>query len=145
MIEDELLARLRANPLDGETREVYADWLEQQGLVHRATFLRAPDLASRRAAALQDPSAASWRAAVTRQPLARCASLFRQGCAIRWEQHATTDDDTVRHCATCSQPVFYFTTVEEMERSVRVGAKRCFALDLGLDEVTAKDRYDAIT
>lgn len=145
MIEDELLAQLRANPQDEETRAVYADWLEQQGHVHRAAFLRAPDLRSRHVAAIGDPDGARWRAAVTRQPLARCASLFRQGCATRWEQHATTDDDTVRHCVTCSQPVFYFATVEEMERSVGVGVKRCFALDLALDEVTAKDRYDAIT
>lgn len=145
MIEAELLARLRANPLDDETRSVYADWLEEQGLVHRAAFLRARDVRARHVAAICDPDGARWRAAVTRQPLARCAGLFRQGCATAWEHHATTADDLVRHCATCSQPVFYFSTVEEIERSVAGGMKRCFALDLALDETIAKDRYDSLT
>lgn len=143
MIEAELLARLRANPRDDETRAVYADCLEEQGLVHRAAFLRATELGARHAIAIAHPGDAAWRAVVTRQPLARCASMYRQGCAIPWEHHATTDDDLERRCATCRRTVFYCATLEEL---VRLGstAARCIAIDLALDEAVAKDRYDAV-
>jgi len=144
VIEAELLARLRAKPLDDETRAVYADWLEQQGLVHRAVFLRATELAARRAIAVAHPGDAAWRAVVTRQSLARCATLHRQGCAIPWEHHATTDDDLERRCATCRRVVFYCTTLEEVEW-LSSKARRCLAFDLALDEAVAKDRCDAVT
>ncbi len=141
-IEDELLERLRANPLDEETRSVYADWLEQHGFIHRAAFLRAIDRAGRRAAALADPGDARWRAVVARQPLARCTTLYKQGCAIAWEHHARTEDDLRRQCATCQRAVFYFTELAELER---VGAApRCFTIDAALDEDEAKDRYDRV-
>lgn len=144
MIDDELLARLRTNPLDEETRGVYADWLEEQGLVHRAAFLRATELATRRAIAVAHPEDAAWRAVVTHQPLVRCVSLHRQGCAIPWEHHATTEDDQERRCGTCRRVVFYCTTLEKLER-LGSTARRSVALDLALDEDVAKDLYDAVT
>ncbi len=142
MIEDELLARLRANPLDEETRAVYADWLEQQGLVHRAAFLRAPDLATRRTLAIADPSGASWRALVTRQPITRCGRLYRQGCSMQWEHLATTVDDQTRHCRSCERDVTFCTTLEAATNQGR--ARECVVIDLALDDNEAKDWYDQI-
>lgn len=139
---DELLARLRSDPLDDDTRTVYADWLEERGLAARAAFLRATDLATRRAIAIANPDDAAWRSVVTRQPLARCASLFKQGCAIPWERHAVTDDDQQRVCATCRRAVFYCAELGRLEQLART-AKRCIVLDLALDEDAAKDLYDA--
>lgn len=140
---NELLDRLRANPLDDETRAVYADWLEQHGELDRAAFLRAPDLATRRALAIANPDDGAWRALVARQPLARCAALYRQGCAIPWESHAPTSDGDRRTCTTCERAVFYITTLDELER-IGSTAKRCFTLDLALDETAAKDLYDGL-
>ena len=144
-VEDELFDRLRANSLDLETRSVYADWLEGHGFVERAAFLRATDLAARRAAALAAPEDARWRAVVTLQPLSRCGRLYRQGCGIAWEQHARTADDAIRQCTTCNRSVYYYATLDELVHGPgAIDMQRCFTTDLALDEDAAKDRYDAI-
>lgn len=138
-VEHALLDRVIDEPYDRDARDIYADWLEEHGETQRAEFLRATDPATRRLHV--DAIGSRWRALVTHQPIARCARLYRQGCAIPWEQMEPTEQDFMRRCKTCERHVYYLDALD----IVASHAGDCVTFDLALDETIAKDRYDSLT
>jgi len=94
-------------------RQVYADWLEQQGFGERAAFVRAElssDPVAKRDVAVHELAAESdvlWRRAVSRARLLGCWQ--RPDCPGRWDL-MTPRDDTTRSCRTCNGVVTYCAT-----------------------------------
>lgn len=143
--EGALLAALRTDPRDAETRRVYADWLEQHGLDLRAERLRAEDGVVDREQdpgivfAQQDPEGAPWRAIVSRAKIDRCVT-FTFACPKRWDALQPTAFDDVRYCSSCDKPVYFVTSTDEAhERGAR---QECVAIDSGLVKREALEQYD---
>lgn len=119
--EEALVAALRANPRDGATRDVYADWLESHGAADRAAFVRGTGETA-------SEGHATWRAIVSRAAITRCG---RNDCPSTWEALAPTDFDNVRRCSRCTRDITYCTSVIEAE--LQHAADRPFAIDDALD------------
>jgi uncharacterized protein (TIGR02996 family) len=137
-VEARLIAAVAAG--DDSSRDVYADWLEQQNDAQRAEFLRLQDrlaamsadepyfaLASARLRELAARIDIDWRIRVGQHVVEQCTFDFR--CTKRWSELAETGHRGIRHCDSCKQRVYYCVTVEQ----ARVYAKRgeCVALDTG--------------
>jgi uncharacterized protein (TIGR02996 family) len=146
--ETELVAALRANLLDDAVREVYADWLEQNGFSLRAQLLRAETEAaipgidlSIRLERLAPRGDEPFRALVSRAPLDRCDGLqFRFRCPKTWNALAPTADDRVRHCATCEREVHYCTSIHEARAHGE--QQHCIAIDAAVARGEALEAYD---
>jgi len=138
--ESRLLAAIAQN--DAASREVYADWLEQQGHSDRAQFIRVQDeIASRgpedtpvnelaeQLRELAKRVDIAWRLKVARPMVEGCLGLEVQ-CPRDWGAMASTTRSDVRYCNGCRQHVYYCTTIE----SAREHAMRrdCIAVDASL-------------
>jgi uncharacterized protein (TIGR02996 family) len=148
--EAELIAALRADPLDDATREVYADWLEQHDFPLRAKLLRAETEAARpgielvvRLDRLAPPGDEAWRAVASRAAVERCGIDFRFRCPKAWSELALTGDDRIRHCSTCEREVHYCTSIDEARTHGRRG--RCIAIDAAVARGEALEAYDGHT
>jgi uncharacterized protein (TIGR02996 family) len=107
--EDGFLAALAANPADDGTREVYADWLEAEGMPVTAYYVRlelsgepvevTKDEMLARAVRITKPE---WRAAICRGPIVGCP---RRDCPRYW--HLLSPGEQVRTCETCRSRVSY--------------------------------------
>jgi len=131
--ERELLAAVRDDPRDQATRQVYADWLEENGFDLRAEMLRAD----------HDTEAgdAGWRAVVARAPIAKCVT-FEVQCPKQWDALAPVGgDDQRRFCGACHQDVHYVTSVEEARRRGR--DRQCIAIDAALATGAAVAAYES--
>lgn len=99
-------------------RSVYADWLEQQGAVDRAGYLRSGTPAA--------PGDARWRAVLGEARI----DCFSPGCPKQWSALARTAQDNLRTCATCTRTVHYCTSIATIENETRRGVP--IAIDAGL-------------
>ena len=133
--EAQLLGQITAR--EPGSREVYADWLGDRGLVREAGFVRAQDElvqltagAPRRHEIAEDAAAfdARWRLQISRPEIERCAREFEFQCPKEWGALAPTKDPAVRFCSSCTKPVYYAATVAEARE--RAANRECVALDL---------------
>jgi uncharacterized protein (TIGR02996 family) len=123
--ERELLAALHANPADDDLRQVYGDWLEENGHAKEAEVIslereirdgegRIDDAALGRLGFRLRTLAASlpfsWRVAVTRPKIENCHQ--RHACPRTWERLSSTESLVVRHCEACAQPVHFAETMD---------------------------------
>jgi uncharacterized protein (TIGR02996 family) len=157
--ESAFLHKLLENPADDTTRLVYADWLDEQDddvSRDKSHFLRLtvqllePNRSSLwrklRRSELQ-PLAANlptdWLAVVSRLKIENCGNqrakaeqrdevreVFQFACDLRWDQLATTDEDTVRFCNRCQEHVHYCETIMKARDHAQRG--HCVAADLGI-------------
>jgi uncharacterized protein (TIGR02996 family) len=110
---------------DHDTRGVYADWLEEQGELERAEFVRLQDSLvgvagferrvvverCREIGAAQD---LAWRVLVARPPILNC---WREpGCPRDWGSLAPTGLADVRYCTTCETWIHYCADERDRER-----------------------------
>jgi uncharacterized protein (TIGR02996 family) len=147
--EAQLIAGLRANPLDDDLRAVYADWLEANGHPTRAQFLRAETEAARpgvelvvRLDLLAPRPEHAWRAVVARATISRCDGFTRAlSCPGRWDAlRPDLGDDTVRHCDTCMRTVPYCISDAAAKRAGKTRAP--IALDAAVGRDRALAAYD---
>src|SRR5262245_21146666 len=156
--EDDFLRKLLENPADNTTRLVYADWLDECGDEQSETtslFLpltaRLPADAGNAELAAELQQLATelnkeWLAVVSRlkvencpvakakdnsdEALARLGIRFKTVCDKRWDELTATDDDAVRFCEGCKQPVHYCDTIQEARKQAWQG--HCVAVNLGV-------------
>lgn len=149
MMTDEEATLLKAIAQHDEAaRLVYADWLEGNGDVKRAEFLRLQqalvgsppaDDAGRalfkhrteRLRWLADAIDPAWRAAVARPLVENCDAHFDFACPMEWGQLTETADPKVRGCNLCEEPVYYCTTIGEARR--HAAQQRCVAIDITVE------------
>jgi uncharacterized protein (TIGR02996 family) len=143
--EEKLLAEIAAG--DDAARMVYADWLEENGDIRRAEFLRTqerlgslvsedPDTrmafveGSRRLRQLATLVELEWRMRVARAPVEGCDVHLRFDfqCPKQWSDLVETEAPDVRFCDLCRQQVFYCTTIPEARQHAWRG--RCVAVDI---------------
>lgn len=143
--EEKLLADIAAG--DDASRVVYADWLEENGDIRRAEFLRTQEqmrsivtddadarLAfvehSRRLRQLATLVELEWRMKVARAPVEGCKVdiKFNFACPKQWSELVETENPDVRFCDLCRQQVFYCTTIPEARQHAWRG--RCVAVDI---------------
>jgi uncharacterized protein (TIGR02996 family) len=123
---------------DDSAREVYADLLEERGLVDHAQWLRL-EAEVQRAPAAERPALLAtltqlrprvgreFLASVGRPVLEGCPVVFGFRCPMTWEALRPTRDPTVRYCEGCASTVTYFDSLEEAQRASWAGA--CVAID----------------
>ena len=133
---------------DEASRLVYADWLEANGDLARAEFLRlqqalvgpAPaDTAGRalfkrrsdRLRVLAESIDPAWRIAVARPLVENCDAHFDFACPMEWGQLAETRDTNVRACSLCEEHVYYCTTIGEARR--HAAQNHCVAIDITVE------------
>ncbi|MBA3504129.1 MAG: TIGR02996 domain-containing protein [Myxococcota bacterium] len=133
---------------DEASRLVYADWLESNGRVAHAEFVRlqqalvgpAPtDDAGRarfkrrsdRLRALAETLDPAWRVAVARPLVENCDAHFDFACPMEWGQLTETRDAAVRACKLCEEPVYYCTSI--MEARTHAFQNRCVAVDITVE------------
>jgi uncharacterized protein (TIGR02996 family) len=155
-VEADFLVALRRSPADGDTRLVYADWLEEHGQKLKAEFLRlqcrlaaipeeGPDghaeLVSivRRLRSLSPASEAWWRAITARPAIEKCVRSTAQ-CPKRWDALVPTDEITVRRCGSCDRLVHFCATLVDVMK--RAATKECVAFDASLVRTEALEAYD---
>jgi uncharacterized protein (TIGR02996 family) len=139
-VEQRLLDAI-AQQNDANSRLVYADWLEQQGDVARAEFLRMqeflveadPDslaftLQTTKLREVASQIDMKWRHAVARPAVEGCNQRFTVRCPKEWGSLAPTERPNVRHCETCRKHVYYCATVAEARD--RVERDECVAVDI---------------
>jgi uncharacterized protein (TIGR02996 family) len=143
--EEKLLLDIAAG--DDASRMVYADWLEENGDLRRAEFLRTQELMrslqsddpdtrmtfveqSRRLRQLATLVDLEWRMRVARAPVEGCNVHVRFDfqCPKQWSDLVETESPDVRFCGLCRQQVFYCTTIPEARQHAWRG--RCVAVDI---------------
>jgi uncharacterized protein (TIGR02996 family) len=127
---------------DESARLVYADLLEERGLVDHAQWLRL-EAEAQGAPEQQRPAliaaltvlrprvGPAFIASVGRAPLEGCPIVFGFRCPMKWEQLRPTQDDRVRFCEGCASTVTYFDELDEARRASWSGA--CVAVDLTVE------------
>ena len=140
--EAELLRAIDAN--DDASREIYADWLEENGHAREAELVRiqqaligmAPeDVAFRaqtqRLSELAEAVDGRWRLRVARSAIENCSRVdvpkFSFACPKEWAGLTSTDRHDVRFCTACEKNVHYCTSVPEARDHAARG--ECVALD----------------
>lgn len=146
--EEQLLADIAAG--DDASRHVYADWLETNGDLRRAEFLRTQEAMQasddrarfgalvhrlRQLALLID---IDWRMRVARAPIEGCSIdvRFDFTCPKQWSELVETENPEVRNCDLCRQQVFYCTSLAEARHHAWRG--HCVAVDVA-NERTPRD------
>jgi uncharacterized protein (TIGR02996 family) len=135
--EEKLLAEIAAG--DDDSRLVYADWLEENGDIRRAEYLRCQEVIrtldiddrvafaehSRRLRTLTTLVDIGWRMKVARAPVENCK--VDAGCVKQWSELAETGNSDVRRCDLCGRDVHYCTSMHEARDHAWRG--RCVAVD----------------
>jgi uncharacterized protein (TIGR02996 family) len=127
---------------DESARLVYADLLEERGLVDHARWVRleaevqrAPEPQRRKLIAalaeLRPRVGREFMASVGRVALEGCPIVFGFRCPMKWEQLRPTREPSVRYCEGCASTVTYFDDLEEARRASWSGA--CVAIDLTVE------------
>lgn len=142
--EVEFLRKLAASPGDDELRIVLADWLEENGRIDDAKFVRlqlelpkmAEDSAAFREARiklhnLSEDLPLDWRRTVARPPIENCDVRFEFQCPKQWGALEPTDDPNQRFCGACRKNVHYAPTVDVARRLAIAG--QCVAVDIRQD------------
>ena len=153
-MDDHELSLLRAIAQHDEaSRLVYADWLESNGRVAHAEFVRlqqalvgpAPVAGSGADAAgaalfkrrtnrlreLADTLDPAWRRAVARPLVENCDAHFDFACPMEWGQLTETGDAKVRACKLCEEPVYYCDSITEAR--THAFQNRCVAIDITVE------------
>lgn len=133
--EQRFLNALRANPGDAESRMVYADWLEGNGLNAKAQLVRLREHLD--TFMHKNASDLDWRAVAVRTPIDHC---IQNRCPGSWDVLAPDPTtDFVRACGVCRRQVRYCAELAD----VRVaGWERGPAVfDAALDRVAAHATY----
>jgi uncharacterized protein (TIGR02996 family) len=125
---------------DAQSREVYADWLEERGELVRASFLRVQDqlvgvrpdddrfrVLTAQLGALAAQIDAGWRIRIASPSVERCGAAFDFRCPMTWSALQPTARDGVRHCNGCQRDVYYALSVGEARAFAKQG--HCVALD----------------
>lgn len=123
---------------DSAARLVYADWLEEQGQVARAEWLRleltlrdtkgaARTTALKRLRALGPEVGRDFMADFARVPLEGCPVAFGLVCPLQWSDLERTADPLLRFCGTCGEHVNWCDTVKDAQRVAADGG--CVALN----------------
>jgi uncharacterized protein (TIGR02996 family) len=139
--DDELLSAIKDNPRDDELRQVYGDWLEEQGRAEESELLaiemlirtlgpedrRLKPLSDRlrHLASLVSPA---WRMAVARPPIENCSIKFELTCPKKWDHLEPTPDPTIRTCNACQENVYFAPTVKIARLLAKQG--HCVAVDV---------------
>jgi uncharacterized protein (TIGR02996 family) len=121
------------------SRLVYADWLEGQGDVTRAEFLRIQEAfldstvddaiaMSQRMRELAEQIDVSWRLKVARPMIENCSLGFELECPRDWGSLSPTEKGGVRFCGACSKRVYYCGSVGEARTHAQMG--NCVAVDI---------------
>jgi uncharacterized protein (TIGR02996 family) len=134
--EQRLLAAIAMR--EAGSREIYADWLEEQGDLTRAEFLRLGEEAptamdeerfqqvAARLRYLGSLIDLEWRKKVARPAIENCG--FELECPKQWSELAPTNAGNVRYCNSCQKRVFYCATVSEARTHAIAGD--CVAVDV---------------
>lgn len=137
--EARLLARMDEEPGDEAVRTVHADWLDARDPLRAEYLLLTARLANEtlrsserravreRVRVLRRSLDPAWIARVDLAPIEQCAYRMSFRCPQRWDRLTRTEDETVRFCDVCEQPVFYARTLDEACEHAEQG--RCVALD----------------
>lgn len=123
---------------DESARLVYADLLEERGLVDHARWLRleaevqrAPEAERAKLIAalseLRPRVGREFTASVGRVALEGCPIVFGFRCPMKWEQLRPTRDPAVRYCEGCASTVTYFDNLDEAQQASWAG--KCVAID----------------
>jgi uncharacterized protein (TIGR02996 family) len=125
---------------DEASRLVYADWLEGNGHVARAEFLRTqeqlvhtpPDdggfrVLSDKLRHLAAEIDVQWRFKVARPLVENCLAVEFE-CPRDWGSLATTEFSDIRYCGACSKRVYYCNTIDEARK--QAGRGNCVAVDI---------------
>jgi uncharacterized protein (TIGR02996 family) len=118
------------------SRLVYADWLETQGDMVRAEFLRIQDriwkvgnpdfeVLSERMRELAVNIKAGWRRRVARVLIGNCLELE----CPRWGALSPTEQPRERYCSSCNKNVYYCGTRDEWTRHAEEGHRVAFACE----------------
>ena len=133
---------------DEASRLVYADWLESNGRVAHAEFVRLQqalvgpppaDDAGRalfkrrteRLRALAETLDPAWRQQVARPLVENCDAHFDFACPMEWGQLTPTADAKVRACKLCEEPVYYCTSIADAR--THAFQNRCVAIDVTVE------------
>jgi uncharacterized protein (TIGR02996 family) len=141
-------ARLLAAIASGDesARLVYADVLEERGLVDHARWVRLESAVQQaegarrlelvgELAVLREVVGRDFLATIARPALEGCPVRFGFRCPLRWESLERTAVAHVRHCAACDSTVEYFDSLEAAQRAAVRG--QCVAVDVSVT------RYEA--
>jgi uncharacterized protein (TIGR02996 family) len=125
---------------DEASRLVYADWLEGNGDLVRAEFLRMqeqlvvtpPDdggfaVLSDKLRHLAHSIDVKWRYKVARPLIENCLAVEFE-CPKDWGSLATTEFSDIRYCGACAKRVYYCHTVDDARR--QAGRGNCVAVDI---------------
>jgi len=146
-VEMKFVLAVRDHPDDLGMRMVYADWLEERGLVGKAEVVRllaeppaegTPAMARLRDAVEGLP--ADWVATISRAPIEKCDVRFQLKCPRSWDALATTDLADVRHCGHCDKQVFFCSSLEDVRDRGHRG--QCVAFSPKLVHADALVEYD---
>ncbi len=121
------------------SRLVYADWLEGQGDVTRAEFLRIQEAIpnqgdndfstlSKRLWELSKHIDPGWRRKVARPVIENCSLGFELECPKDWGSLSATEKSGERFCGACRKRVYYCATVGEARTHAQIG--NCVAVDI---------------
>jgi uncharacterized protein (TIGR02996 family) len=139
MTDDPFLRDLLAKPDDRQTRQVYADWLEERG-DPRGEFLRLEDALA--ALPKKDPSrqklqtrlrelraaiSPEWLAQLDKARIENCGVEFEFQCPKQWEELKPTETARVRFCDACQRNVYHCATVQEAQE--HADRRECVAVD----------------
>jgi uncharacterized protein (TIGR02996 family) len=133
---------------DEASRLVYADWLEANGRVVHAEFVRLQQVLvgppptddagralfkrrTERLRVLAETIDPAWRQAVARPLVENCDAHFDFACPMEWGQLTETGDAKVRACKLCEEPVYYCTTIGEAR--THAFANQCVAIDITVE------------
>lgn len=145
LVEKEFLDAIARAPHDDAPRAVYGDWLEENGRLEDAAFLRAQievrRLASDNARFLELSETIrelaprmpySWRRAVARPAIENChfepGVQFEVQCPKNWDDLERTERPDERWCKSCKKRVYYANTIPAARRLAIAG--QCVSVDL---------------
>ena len=141
--EAELLGALQANPADDALRQVYGDWLEENGHPKEAEILSLEreirdgedriDSAELgrlgyRLRVVAETVPFGWRAIVTRPRVEHCHRP--EVCPRTWDRLTPGPSMLLRHCGACQEPVHLTDSMSVARR--RVSQNERVAVDLAL-------------
>jgi len=127
--ERDLIAAVNGG--DEVSRQVYGDWLEQQGFEKRASFLRTETSDA-------DPADMLWRMAISRARIIGCDAST---CPKQWDALERSPKPTVRRCKTCRSDIQYCVKLSEVTQAAWMPTRVCADASI---ESQAQVEYNAV-